>query len=169
MILRTWATPLTIGAFVVMGVTGTLMFFHLDTGLNKPLHEWAGLVMVGAVAAHLLLNWRPFVTYFKRPFAALMMAAGAVVLALSFALPAEGEANGAGGPLGPALAGLGRAPLSALAAVSAEPPEALVARLQAAGYPGATPDQTVGQLAGGNRGAEVRLLNLVLSPAAPRP
>lgn len=40
--LRKWATPLTIGSFLLMGVTGILMFFHLDIGLNKLAHEWAG-------------------------------------------------------------------------------------------------------------------------------
>ena len=39
-ISREWATPLTIGAFGLMSVTGMLMFFHLDTGFNKLAHEW---------------------------------------------------------------------------------------------------------------------------------
>lgn len=41
-ISRNWATPLTIGSFLLMAVTGLLMFFHLDTGLNKAAHEWLG-------------------------------------------------------------------------------------------------------------------------------
>ena len=33
---KEWATPLTIGSFVVTGLTGILIFFHLDIGLIKP-------------------------------------------------------------------------------------------------------------------------------------
>ena len=41
---RDWATPVTIGSFGLMAITGLLMFFHLDSGLNKTAHEWlAGL------------------------------------------------------------------------------------------------------------------------------
>lgn len=49
---REWATPVTVGVFVVMAATGLLMFFHLDIGLNKAAHEWLGWLMVAAVAAH---------------------------------------------------------------------------------------------------------------------
>ena len=44
--LRKWATPLTVASFLIMGVTGILMFFHLDSGLNGPLQEWAGGLML---------------------------------------------------------------------------------------------------------------------------
>lgn len=39
MTYREWATPLTIGSFLLIAVTGVLMFFHLDSGLNKLAHE----------------------------------------------------------------------------------------------------------------------------------
>lgn len=81
-LLRIWATPLTIAAFIVMGATGVLMFLHLDSGLNKVVHEWAGWAMVIGVVAHVVLNWRAFSTYFRRPIARVMMAAGVVVLGL---------------------------------------------------------------------------------------
>ena len=35
MTLRSWATPLVIATFLAAGVTGILMFFHLDVGVNK--------------------------------------------------------------------------------------------------------------------------------------
>ena len=49
---RPWITPLVIGTFALMAVTGSLMFFHLDTGLNKTAHEWLGWAMVAAVLLH---------------------------------------------------------------------------------------------------------------------
>ena len=61
---REIATPLTIGIFLIMSVTGILMFFHWDTGFNKLAHEWLGWLMVVAVVLHILAN----MTAFKRHF-----------------------------------------------------------------------------------------------------
>lgn len=56
---REWATPLTIGLFLLMGVTGLLMFFHWDNSLQKTLHEWLRWLMVAAAVVHALANWLP--------------------------------------------------------------------------------------------------------------
>jgi hypothetical protein len=37
--LRTWATPLTMGAFLLMSTTGVLMFFKRNPGLITVVHE----------------------------------------------------------------------------------------------------------------------------------
>ena len=34
-----------------------LVFFHLDSGLNKTAHEWLGWLLVAAVVAHASVNW----------------------------------------------------------------------------------------------------------------
>src|SRR3990167_4662407 len=81
---RPWITPLVIGTFVLMAVTGSLMFFHLDTGLNKTAHEWLGWAMVAAVLLHLLLNMNAFKRYFTQTTGRWVMLASAAVLALSF-------------------------------------------------------------------------------------
>ena len=49
---RQWVTPLVAGSFLLMGVTGILMFFHWDSGLNKAAHEWLGWLMIIGVALH---------------------------------------------------------------------------------------------------------------------
>lgn len=84
--LRKWATPLTVGSFLVMGVTGTLMFFRLNTMVGKVIHEWAGWLMLVGVGAHIVLNWRALTTYFKRPLAIWIMGVGAV-LTIATVLP----------------------------------------------------------------------------------
>ena len=91
--LRSWATPLVIGSFLIMGVSGVLMFFHLNTTLMKGVHEWAGWALLLGVVAHVVLNWRAFSTYFKRPLAAGIMGLGAVVLAATF-LPVSAPQGG---------------------------------------------------------------------------
>lgn len=111
--LRKWATPLTVGTFLIMGVTGVLMFFHLESMLNKVIHEWAGWAMVVGVGAHLVLNWRAFTTYFKRPLAKGIMVFSALLLVVSF-LPT----NGGGNPMKMAVDKMQDAPVEAVIAVS---------------------------------------------------
>jgi cytochrome b561 len=67
MTYREWATPLTIGSFLVIAVTGVLMFFHLDSGLNKLAHEWLAWAMLAAVGLHAAVHFKSFSRYFTRP------------------------------------------------------------------------------------------------------
>ncbi|MGV6802769.1 MAG: hypothetical protein ACWA49_01085 [Ruegeria sp.] len=60
------------------------MFFHLDSGFNTLVHEWADRPLLVGVAAHLAVNWRAFSAYFKRPVAQALMSAGGIVQVLSF-------------------------------------------------------------------------------------
>ena len=79
---REWVTPLLTGAFALMAVTGILMFFHLDRGLNKTAHEWLGWVMVVAVLLHVAISWFGFKRYFTQGrVARTVLAVSALVLA----------------------------------------------------------------------------------------
>ncbi|RBP88189.1 uncharacterized protein DUF4405 [Rhodobacter sp. 140A] len=84
MSLRSWATPLVIGSFLLMWGDRGLMFFHLDTATMKTVHEWAGFVLVAGAIAHLVLNWRPFTLYLRRPLAAAIIGFGALALVATF-------------------------------------------------------------------------------------
>lgn len=90
---REWATPLTIGVFGLMAVTGVLMFFHWDTGLNKTAHEWLGWLMVAGVAAHVAVNWPGFRRYFiTSSKGRAILAVSLLVTVGSFAsLPGKGQ------------------------------------------------------------------------------
>lgn len=159
MYLRAWATPLIIGSFLVMAVTGGLLFFHLNSGLNKGLHEWAGMAMVAGGVAHVVLNWRAFTLYFRRPVAEAIMAAFAVLLGLSFLLP------GSGGGVNPGtmIQTLSAARIETLAELTGQDAGALTARLVAGGYADASPDQTVKTLAGGDMGQQAAILGTALA------
>ncbi|HEY1090516.1 MAG TPA: DUF4405 domain-containing protein, partial [Burkholderiaceae bacterium] len=63
---RPWITPVVMGAFLLSAVTGVLMFFHLDSGLNKTAHEWLSWAMVIGVGLHVLLNMPAFKRYLKQ-------------------------------------------------------------------------------------------------------
>lgn len=93
-IQREWATPLTIGAFALMATTGNLMFFNLDSRLNKTAHEWLGWVMVTGVVLHASVNWLSLKRYFtgKGPARAILVAS--VVLIASSFVQLAGDGDG---------------------------------------------------------------------------
>ena len=87
---RSWATPLVMGMFMLMAVTGVLLFFYLDTGLNRAAHEWLGWLLLAAAAAHALANGPGLMRHLRtsRPAQAILLAC-ALLLGLSW-LPAGG-------------------------------------------------------------------------------
>jgi len=158
--LRNWATPLTTASFLVMGVTGVLMFFHLDSGLNSFLHEWGGWLMVLGVVAHLLLNWRPFTTYLKRPVARVILGGGVVLLVLSF-WPALG--GGGGHPAQMVMQAMARSDVATVIALSGHE---LQAGLDALGAAGMTAEgtTTIAELTGGSRDQQKQVIDLLFAP-----
>jgi hypothetical protein len=135
--IRAWATPLTIGAFVVMSVTGILMFFHFNTRLNKLVHEWAGWAMVLGVAAHVAVNWTPFARYLSSGLISRsLVALGIVTLAASFAPPPQ-QARG-GSAAGMAVRAIVEAPISNVAPLTGKSLERIMEDLAKAGV--ALPD-----------------------------
>lgn len=156
--LRAYATPLTIGTFLIMGATGILLFFHTNTTLNKVVHEYVGLVMVAAVILHVVLNWRAFQTYFKRPVALTLMGASAVMLAASFV--SLGEETGGTRPDMAVLQMVSSASLTDLAPIMGTDAAHLVARLAEQGVT-ATPDQTLIDLSNGDMRGAITLLSAV--------
>lgn len=160
---RAWITPLVIGAFLLSAVTGLLMFFHLDTALNKAAHEWLSWVLVAGVGLHLGLNQLPFARHLKSRKAQAIIGVFALLLAASFA------------PLGPKeqppfvrpVQALARAPLTVLAQVAGTDVAELQARLRAQGL-SAGPAQSIQELVGPDSRRQTRILNEVLA-AAVRP
>ena len=55
--LRAWVTPITIGSFLLVGVTGLLMFFKMRGSLIVVAHEWLSPVLVIGACLHIWLNW----------------------------------------------------------------------------------------------------------------
>jgi hypothetical protein len=81
--LRAWATPLTIGAFVLMAATGILMFFGWRGGLISEVHEWFSWLFLAGAVAHLVVNYRPLTLHLKSRWGRTILAASAVVLVVA--------------------------------------------------------------------------------------
>jgi hypothetical protein len=161
---RTWITPLVMGTFVLMAGTGTLMFFHLDSGLNKVAHEWLGWAMVATVVLHVLLNSFAFKKHLANTTGRWVLGASVAVMALSF-LPLGG--SGGKPPFVGPMQALASAPLSTVAQVAGVSAPELRARLKTAGVPTATDSQTIQELVGADLGDQMRTLNQIMatSPA----
>lgn len=156
---RDWVTPLLTGAFALMAVTGILMFFHLDSGLNKLAHEWVGWVMVAAVLLHLAISWFGFKRYFTQPGKARpILALSALVIAGSFV-----PLGGSPGPNPPMLAlrAVTAAPLAQVAPLTGRTAEQLVAELKAAGFEVKDLQQPLSAVTGRDREREGRALKLM--------
>ena len=161
--LRLWATPITIAAFLLMAVTGLLMFFHAETTLNKVAHEYLSWVFVIGAGLHVVVNWRAFTVHFRRwpaRGAALLFAA---LLVVSF-LPIGPNAGSGESPQRAAVGVMMNAPLAAVAMATGEDEAALIARMQAAGYEKAAPDVSLRTLSEGNKGRLMGGMKLALSP-----
>ncbi len=82
--LKKFATPITIGGFFLMAVTGILMFFHADMALNKLAHEWLGFAFGAGGLLHLTAHYRSFFKYFLNVKTASLIAIFLVLLVGSF-------------------------------------------------------------------------------------
>jgi len=161
---RPWITPVVIGAFFLSAVTGVLMFFHLDSGLNKTAHEWLSWAMVIGVALHLLLNVAAFKRYFTQTTGRVVIGVFATVLALSFN-PAGGE-GGSDPGFAPPVRALAKAPITVLAQVAGTSTDDVKAKLQAQGLSVTSDQQSVADLVGGDLRQQIGTITKVLP--APR-
>ena len=158
--VRNWATPLTIGTFIVMAITGILMFFHVDRGINSGVHEWVAWLFLMGVAGHVTANFRPFKSHLKSGWGRTSVGVFIVVVAASFFT--WGVRSG-GQLLGAIRDGLVNTPLSTLDAIAHDEPEALQRRLMTHGIL-ARKDQTIHDLTGDNPSKQLQLLEVVFLP-----
>lgn len=162
---RPWITPVVIGAFLLSTVTGILMFFHLDSGLNKTSHEWLSWAMVIGVSLHILLNLNAFKRYFTQTPGKLVVGVFALILALSF-IPAGGESGGEPG-FAPPVRALAQAPISVLAQVAGTSTADLKAKLQVAGLTVTSDQQSVADLVGSDLRKQIGTITPLLNQSKP--
>lgn len=151
-ISREWATPLTIGVFALMSVTGLLMFFHLDSSLQKTVHEWAGWVVVAAAVLHVTANWFGFKRYFKPGMGAAIIGVCALVIGGSFVKLGGGQGGEPMSPPALAMRAISQAPLKSVAPLFGKSSEQALQALAGSGIALADENATIGSATGGDRG-----------------
>jgi hypothetical protein len=155
--LRTWATPLTIGSFLLMSVSGVLMFFRWDTGLIAGAHQWFSWCFLLGAGGHITANFRPFKNHLNSRWGRVSVAAFAMVLAasvFSWGIVTGSRLERAVEQI------LVEAPIASLAGLTRTEPGALMQKLKAHGVT-ATPGQSVHELAVAHGVDAERLLALV--------
>jgi hypothetical protein len=161
LLLRNYATALAAGVFVVVGISGTMLFFHLAEGRVKEAHEWFGLLFVTAGVFHVVRNWKPFVHLVglvrTQAVIGVVMATTLAFVVLS---PAEG-----GNPMKRAAFALQQAPISAVAPALGLTLEQLTARLTAGGITVSDSSQSLAQIAADRNIPPPRLFALILGEA----
>ena len=161
---RPWITPLVMGSFA-LSATGVLMFFHLDTGLNKAAHELLGWLVLGAVVLHALLNLPAVKRHLQNPTGRWVVIGSFAVLARSF-IPVGGTGGSEPG-FAPPVRALAKAPITVLAQVAGTSTDEVKTRLQAAGYTVTSDQQSVADLVGGDLRKQIGTISAVLPATKP--
>lgn len=63
---RSFITPLITIIFLVVALSGLLMFFHIFDGYTEVVHEILGVIFVVLLVLHVILNWKALKIYFKK-------------------------------------------------------------------------------------------------------
>ncbi len=90
-IKRSFVTPYIVFLFLVIGLSGILMFFHLFDDYTRVLHELLGLTFVLFSILHIIINWTSLKGHFKKK---IFYVSGLVVLLISIGLIIIGKVNG---------------------------------------------------------------------------
>ncbi|RYE58056.1 MAG: DUF4405 domain-containing protein, partial [Sphingobacteriales bacterium] len=63
---RNYITPFISLVFLVVGISGLLMFFHLFDGYTEVVHEVLGVFFIVCAIFHIILNWKPMKVHLKK-------------------------------------------------------------------------------------------------------
>ena len=166
--LRSWVTPITIGSFLLLGVTGLLMFFKVRGGLIVVAHEWLSPIFVVGACLHIWLNWGAVRANRSRARGIIIVGLFAALLALSVAPPKEAEEHVREHGHGQEVVGrkaaefLLGARISTVAALTGRTPQQLRNSLVLQGIRVAPDDVTLADAARQNQVSPVRVLDAVL-------
>lgn len=157
--LRDWATPMVAGAFLLSAVTGILIFFHLDSGLNKTAHEWLGWALVIGALSHLASNFTAFKKRIQQPLTKIIIGLFATLLLVSFIPVGDNEGEGKA-VMRTGIDRLSSSPLSVVAQVAQKDADTLIQELKAADINVTSPDQSIKDISEGDRETEIRALKI---------
>ncbi len=77
--LRDIATSLTALIFIVIGMSGVMIYFHFYDMQVRELHEIIGLVFVSVTLFHIFVNWKSMKKYFSKKIFIITLVATTIV------------------------------------------------------------------------------------------
>ena len=155
--MKSWATPLAASTVIILAVTGILMFFHVDAGYIRPVHEWLSWAMTAGVILHVIANWKLFNAYFSRRPALVIIGVGVVVTVLSVVAPASQQSN----PRKNMLTALESAKLETIASVAGQTSNSIIEKLSDKGIASVEPSMTIHDIASKNGKKEMAVLGII--------
>lgn len=164
---RYWITPLTMGAFVLTGVTGLLMLFKVRSGLVTPVHEWLSLALVIGGVLHVIDHWTGIRKHLDGKWGKGFVAGALVLIALAVWPWSAGEEHERRS--NPAEVILAKATVAQLAVISGATTESVIAGLERAGAKDVAAERTIGAVAEASGRPVGRLLASVLRGSAQAP
>ncbi|OPX94757.1 MAG: hypothetical protein A4E58_02411 [Syntrophorhabdus sp. PtaB.Bin006] len=156
--MREWATPVTIGAFALSAVTGIMLFFKVNLGLVKHVHEWLSWLLVVGTVFHLTVNWRSCVRYASKPLGRLILIAFFLLICASL-LPMGKRHDGR--QFGRISDVLMQNPLWAVAQAADHSPDEAMNILKSKGIHVEGKDQTIRDIATKNDKSTVGILEII--------
>ena len=90
-IKRNIITPYLAFLFLVVGLSGTLMFFHLFDDYTAVVHELLGMAFVVFSVLHLIINWKSMKSHFKKR---VFIFSGMIILVFTILFVSAGKMHG---------------------------------------------------------------------------
>lgn len=152
--MKSWATPLAAGTFIILAVTGILMFFKINVGYIKPVHEWLSWVMVIGIVFHTIANWKSFTSYFSKKPSFTIIGAGLIITVLSVFMPSANNGN----PGMKMIKALGTAKIETIADMVGQNSDDIITKLEQKGISETGTSMTIQEIAAMNGKKEKDIL-----------
>jgi len=157
---RGWVTPITAGAFLLSAVTGVLIFFHLESGANKFMHEWLGWVLLAGAVLHVVANFSGLKSHLASLRGQLLIGIFAVALLVSFMPVGSGQDEP---PFISPIHALSQAPLTTLAQVAKVTPEQMREKMMREGLQPTSDQQSLSDQVGPDTKKQMHVLGKILA------
>ena len=156
--LREWATPLTVGAFFLSGITGILHFFKVNLPLVTPVHEWLSWLLVIGTVLHIVANWRASLQYALKPVGRVILILFLLLICVSVVpFGGIGEHN----PAMKVVGAMMEAPLDVVGPIAGHKGDEMMAILESKGMRAANKGQTIAEIARTNRTHPIHVLDVI--------
>lgn len=153
---RDIATSFTTTTFLVIAITGVMMYFHLFDNFTKSLHEILGLAFVLIVVFHVLFNWASMKNYFGKK---IFLISTMVVLAISAGFVYNAPSGKS--PKGKILESVINAPLELSIVVLGEDKDLAFAKLEESGIKIAN-SKTISDLSKVNKTSPFKIVDIII-------
>ncbi len=160
--LKSWAKPFVTSAVIIIAVTGTMMFFNIEAGFIKPVHEWLSWAMTAAVILHVAANWKLFMGYFSKKPAMVIIGTGILITTFSIFLPSSHQPN----PRKNIFTALESARLETISTIAGQTSQDIIDKLELKGITIVEPSMSIHDIATQNGKKEMAVLGIIFDKQA---